>query len=73
MSEKHYYRVCFMPRLPGPSFRYPVKSIEEGSEIMTVISLYDQFLVDNEFALDVANAAWIDEKEADGEWEAIDD
>lgn len=73
MSEKTYYRVCFMPRLDAPVFRYRVESIEVGTTVMGAIALYDQFLVDNGYSPDIANCAWIDEKEFDGEWEAIDD
>ena len=73
MSEKTSYRVCFMPRIGGPVFRYRVASMEEGSVVMSAVALYDQFLVNKRFSPDVANCAWIDEKHADGEWEAIDD
>ncbi len=73
MSTVTFYRVVFFPRIPSSPFEFPVITAQEGAQILTAISLYDQFLVDHKFSPDIANCGWVEKKIEGQEWEEIHD
>lgn len=60
--------VWHIPQVPGPAFKVPVASPEEGKKILTVLAAYDSFEFGQNVKGDYSNAGGLLDENGD-EWE----